>query len=61
MTNARERPIGDGSGVTDLEPEVAEFCRIVARILARGTCRPLHNRDNCVSEPEDNPGRTTAD
>ncbi|MFC2000541.1 hypothetical protein ACFLXE_07315 [Chloroflexota bacterium] len=61
MAETGQQSIPDSKDGRGLEPEVIEFCHILARILARGTCRPLHNRDNCVSEPEDNPSRTTAD
>ena len=44
-----------------LEPEVVEFCHMLARILARSARLPSHEPDNGTGELKGNLGMTTRD
>lgn len=61
MSEIGERRISDLNETKGLEPEVIEFCRILARILARGAHQPSHQADNCTHESKDKPDMVTKD
>lgn len=61
MSTSGERRTRDAESTKDLEPEVVEFCHMLARILARSARLPSHEADNGTKELKGDPGMITRD
>jgi hypothetical protein len=61
VSTSGERQTRDAESTKDLEPEVVEFCHMLARILARSARLPSHEADTCTEQLKGDPGMITRD